>query len=134
MHTLLRNEVYLYFNCPLDWKNEYRLETPLKPRSNLDIHLGGNMKLRDKMKVVCDAMFTRNGYVHLIEIDNTRDMIDNRKKIENYAEIIPLVRKDFQGLPKLIFFTTTENRKKKLSSWLKGKSLNHEVKTFNEIR
>jgi hypothetical protein len=133
LHTLLRNEVYLHYDCPLNWENEYTLEAQLKPRSSLEIHLGGNMKFKESLKVVCDAMFTRNGYVHFIEIDNTRDMIDNRKKIETYAEIIPLIRKDFQESPKVIFFTTTENRKKKLSGWLKGRSINHEVKTFEEI-
>ncbi len=134
MHTLLRNEVYLYYQCPYDWTNEFSLEAQMKPRSNLDIHLGGNLKVRDKMKVISDAMFTRNGYVHFIEVDNTRDMIDNRKKIESYAEIFPLVRKDLKESPKLIFFTTTENRKKKLGVWMKERSIPHEVMTFNEIK
>jgi hypothetical protein len=133
-HTLLRNEVYLHFNCPADWQNEYTLEAPLKPQSNLDAFISSNMKLSDKAKVRADAMFTRNGYVHLIEVDNARDMADNRKKINSYADILPVIRKDFQQTPILYFFTTTENRKRKFEEWLKGRSIRHEVKTFTEIK
>lgn len=134
LHTLLRNEVYLYYQFPQEWKTEYTIETSIKPQRNVDIIINSNIKAKDKLKVVSDAMFTRNGYVHFIEVDNTRDMIDNRKKIETYAEILPLIRKDYKEAPVLIFFTTTEDRKRKLSDWLKGRSIRHEVKTFDEIK
>lgn len=133
-HTLLRNEVYLHFNCPADWQNEYTLEAQLKPRSGLDAIISSNMKLSSSMKVRADAMFTRNGYVHLIEVDNAREMAENRKKINSYAEILPMVRKQFEQTPILYFFTTTENRKRKFEEWLKGRSIRHEVKTFTEIK
>lgn len=133
-HTLLRNEVYIYYSCPMDWQNEYTLETQLKPRTNLDIHLGGNLKMSDKIRVVPDAVFKRNGYVYFIEVDNTRDMRDNKKKIERYAEILPLIRKDFKESPVVCFFTLSEDRKRKFQELLKGKSIRHEVKTFVEIK
>lgn len=132
-HTLLRNEVYLHFHCPTDWRNEYTLETEVKQQNNFSIQFSG-LKMNNKRKVVADAMFTRNGYVHLIEVDNARDMSENRKKIDNYAEILPMVRKQFEQTPILYFFTTTEHRKRKFEEWLKGRSIRHEVKTFVEIK
>ncbi|WP_367257645.1 hypothetical protein [Rossellomorea marisflavi] len=131
-HYTLRNEVYLHFNQPIDWKNEYTLETTVEPQRNVDIVIQG-IKPASKRKVVADACFTRNGYVNIIEIDNTRDMADNRKKVQNYAEILPLVRKNLPGSPLLLFFTTTENRKQKLSTWLSEKGLPHKVMTYAEI-
>ncbi|MBN8200465.1 hypothetical protein [Bacillus sp. NTK034] len=133
-HTLLRNEVYLHFNCPADWQNEYTLEAQLKPYSGLDAIINSNMKFSNTAKVRADAMFTRNGYVHLIEVDNARDMAENRKKINSYADILPMVRKEHQQTPILYFFTTTDHRKRKFEEWLKGRSIRHEVKTFNEIK
>lgn len=110
-HTLLANEAYLHFNCPLDWKREYVLEE--KPKSSIKgLHIGG-LKLASK-KVIADAAFTRNDYLYLIEIDNTRKMIDNRKKIKTYLEML-------RPSHKLIIFTTTEDRKRKFEGMLKGR-------------
>lgn len=134
IHSLLRNEVYIHYDCPLDWQNEYSLEVQLKPRSNLEIHLGGSLKMSDKLKVVPDAMFKRNGYLYFIEVDNTRKMIDNKKKIDRYAEILPLIRKDFKESPIVCFFTMSEDRRRKFQELLKGRSIRHEVKTFEEIK
>jgi hypothetical protein len=131
-HYLLRNEVYIHFNEPHDWINEYTIEAAIEPPRSVDIIIQG-VKPSTRRKVISDAYFTRNGYTHLIEIDNTRNMIDNRKKVQNYAEILPLVRKDFQSVPILYFFTTTENRREKLSAWMKEKSIRHEVKLFGEL-
>jgi hypothetical protein len=128
IHYLMRNEVYIYFNCPPDWKNEYTLEKKVDSFKGSGIVFNG-LSLSDKKKVVPDAVFTRNGYQYLIEVDNTQDMRVNKKKIEAYKEIIPHLK---TGTPILYFFTTTENRKRKLEDWLKG--IRHEVMTFDEIR
>jgi hypothetical protein len=134
-HYLLRNDAYIHFGCPYDWQNEYALEAEETPSRKVDgIIFGDKMKVNNKKKVIADALFTRNGYTHIIEIDNQRDMIDNRKKVSSYAEIIPLVRKNFESTPIIYFFTTTEARKKKLSAWLKEKSIKHEVKLYDEIK
>jgi hypothetical protein len=130
-HYLLRNDVYIHFDCPHDWKNEHTLKVTEAP-NRMDIVIQG-LKPSTERKLVTDAYFTRNGYTHLIEIDNKLNMADNRKKVQNYAEILPLVRKDFQSVPILCFFTTTETRRKKLSAWLRERSIRHEVKLFNEL-
>ncbi len=124
-HTLLRNEVYLYFGCPSDWKNEYTLEAKQQEPSSLDIKLGVGLKLKPQ-KIVADAVFTHEWYLNIVEIDNTRNMIDNKRKIELYREVM----KDLK-VPKLWFFTTTDDRKKKLLEFMKG--MRCEVKTFGEI-
>jgi hypothetical protein len=128
LHTLMRNEVYIHFKCPYDWKNEYTLEVDSKPQNSFQIQFKG-LSLSNKKKVVADAVFKRNGYLHLIEVDNERKMIDNKKKIENYREVLPAYKNDS---PILYIFTKTENRKQKFEEWLKG--INHKVITFEEIR
>lgn len=124
-HTLLRNEAYLYFQCPLDWKTEHSIETQEKALTAFDIQVKG-IKPISKKKVIADAVFTRNSYFNIIEIDNTRNMSDNKKKMELYREIMPNLQN-----PKLYFFTQTEQRKRKLQEWAKG--LKCEVMMFKEI-
>jgi hypothetical protein len=128
IHYLLRNEVYIYFKCPIDWMNETPLEVEVKGQKNRDILFQG-LTLSNKKKVVPDAVFSRNGYLHLIEVDNTQDMKINKKKIDAYREIMPYLK---EHVPVLYFFTTTENRKRKLEEWLKG--MRYKVMTFEEIR
>jgi hypothetical protein len=127
-HTLLRNEVYIYFSCPYDWQNEYALEKREKAQGAFQIFSEG-LNLINKKKVIADASFKRNGYLHLIEVDNERKMIDNKKKIETYKEVLPAYKAE---TPILYFFTKTENRKRKLEEWCKG--MNVKVMTFEEIR
>ncbi len=127
-HTLLTNQAYIYFNCPVDWKREYAIEVQQDDGYDFGIKIKG-MSATVKKRIIADAMFSRNGYMHLIEIDNTRSMKDNKTKIEKYREIIKLRK---LNNAKVIFFTTTNIRKDKLSKWLNG--LNHEVFTFDEIK
>lgn len=132
-HTLLCNEVFLYFRCPVDWKTEYILETKESAASSFGIQFKG-LSLLNKKKVVSDASFNRNGYLHLVEIDNTRGMADNKKKIETYAEIFPNIKNSKNMFPALYLFTTTEDRKRKLEGWMKQQKIRGEVKTFKEIK
>ncbi|PLR84676.1 hypothetical protein CVD25_01175 [Bacillus canaveralius] len=128
IHSLLRNEVYLHFECPRDWKIEHAIEVEQKSLTTFQVQVQG-LKQNNRRKVIADAAFNRNGYLHLIEVDNSRDMKDNRKKVDMYREILPSIQ---DGVPILFFFTTTEDRKRKLGSWLKG--IRHQVKTFAEIK
>lgn len=127
-HTLLCNEAYLYFNCPIDWKTEYRIEAK-EAIPTFGIQIMGLTPA--KKRIISDASFNRNGYMHLIEIDNTRSMIDNRKKIDAYADVLQELRKS--TAPILIIFTTNLERKRKFELWLKEKNIHGQVKTFSEI-
>jgi hypothetical protein len=128
IHALMRNEVYIHFNCPYDWKTEYPLTTNTQPTNSFGISFQG-LSLSTKKTVVCDAVFKRNGYFYLIEVDNERKMMDNKKKIENYREVLPAYK---DQTPILYFFTKTDSRKQKLTEWLKG--IRHEIITFEEIK
>lgn len=128
LHSLMRNEVYIHFNCPQDWRNEYPLETSRNESNRFEISFQIGT-LTNTKKVIADAIFKRNGYTYLIEVDNERKMIDNKKKIENYKEIFPDIK---DQTPILYFFTKTDHRKKKLQEWLKG--IRYEVVTFEEIK
>lgn len=128
-HDLLRNEVYLYFGCPMDWENEFITEIEIEVVPTLEMKING-IKPATKRRIVSDAAFIRNGYIHLIEVDNTRDMADNKKKINRYEELMPMIK---DVVPVLLFFTTTEDRKRKLETWCKGKGFRFQVKTFMEL-
>ena len=130
-HMLLTNEAFIHFQCPLDWRTECVLEAE-EERKGLVFSLGATA-LKPKMKqVIADAIFTRNGYVHIVEIDNTRHMQDNFKKINAYREMWKAIHTKYQLQPILYFFTTTEDRKRKLAA--AGKGTRMEVKTFEELK
>ncbi|MFC8561429.1 hypothetical protein [Peribacillus frigoritolerans] len=132
-HTLLCNEAYLYFNCPLDWKTEYAIETKETVPASFGIQFKG-LALSNKKKVVSDATFSRNGYFHLIEVDNIRGMADNKNKIESYVDVFPEVKNRLGLIPALFIFTSTEDRRRKFEGWMKQHNLRGEVKTFDEIK
>ncbi|MCQ6275737.1 replication-relaxation family protein [Bacillus sp. V3B] len=99
-HHLMRNSLYLAFGCPATWKNEVKLI------------------VKDEVSVIADAVFTMAGTYHIIEVDHTQKMIENREKIKKYRRLIELGV--FEKPPKFIWATTTEYRKKQLLSLCKG--------------
>ncbi|NYV66201.1 replication-relaxation family protein [Bacillus sp. Gen3] len=124
-HSLLVNEVYFHFNCPLDWKREHIFE--LESIKQGIIFSGLNLTYK---KVIADAKFERNGYMHLIEIDNARKMIENHKKIDSYVEVMKQIN---HTIPVLYVFTISKDRKRKFESWIKQNNLRAHVHTFDEI-
>lgn len=130
-HMLLANEAYIYFSCPQTWQREYTFEMTKDPEYAFAIQVNG-IKPTVKKRLVSDAVFTHNGYVHLVEIDNTREMKDNIKKIKTYEDMWDDIQEKYQMQPILYFFTTSESRKRKLNAALKN--LNAEVLTFNDIK
>jgi hypothetical protein len=128
IHSLLRNEVYIYFKCPFDWEIEHTLSASVEAPNSFGVSFQG-LSLSNKKTIVCDAVFKRNGYFYLIEIDNTQDMKVNKKKIEKYREVLPAYK---EQTPMLYFFTQTESRKKKLEEWLKG--IRSKVLLYQDIK
>jgi hypothetical protein len=128
IHSLLRNEVYIHFQCPYDWEIEHTLSAAVEAPSSFGISFQG-LSLSNKKTVICDAVFKRNGYFYLIEVDNTQDMKVNKKKIEKYREVLPTYKAE---TPFLYFFTQTEARKKKLEEWLKG--IRSKVLLYKELK
>ena len=132
-HMLYCNEAYIDLNCPIDWNREVQFEL-LQPRtmSDLDIKImGSSLKVASSSKkIVADAAFNRNGYTHLVEIDNTRKMIDNQKKMEAYRELFNITK---DKTLMLLIYTTTNDRKQKFEKMLRDYKLSGKVKTFQEI-
>lgn len=128
-HMLLCNDAYIYYNCPTDWKREYVIETAQEPEFSFAIQIKGVSVA--KKKIVPDAVFIANGYVHLVEIDNTRTMLDNRKKIERYKEMWGDIQQQFNAQPKLCILTKSEKRKRDFRNMC-GK-IPHNILCLNEL-
>ncbi|PFI66501.1 hypothetical protein CN918_04130 [Priestia megaterium] len=91
-HYIMRNDLYIAYNCPDDWKNEMRL-------------------LYKDVNVIADALFESNGIRHIVEVDHTQKMQANKVKIEKYRKLLEYgVLKNIR----LVWMTTTNYRKKKL--------------------
>lgn len=112
-HVVMRNEIWLHFKCPKDWRNEVKISD-------------------GKTSVVADAVFTRNGFYHFLEVDNLQSMKENRAKINRYKELSDSLVKQFGYFPTLVWLTTTEHRRKQLESACNG--LNFKVFTINDIQ
>jgi len=121
-HHLLRNEFYIHFNCPSDWRVEH--EIVFKPKG----------LVTTEKRIVADASFTDKGIFHLLEVDRTQSMLENKEKIDRYAELNPLLLERFNHKPILIFYTTTEIRRKKLKEYCEVKGLTCRIYTKEDFR
>jgi hypothetical protein len=117
-HFLLRNDLYIHFGCPKDFEIER------------DIAFASGLK----QKIIRpDARFTRDGIHYLAEIDRTQNMVENKKKIAQYAELSPLIKEQFHHPPKLIFYTITPTRKQSLAALCEEKKIQFQVITKQDI-
>jgi len=127
-HTLLRNDVYIYLNCPFDWQSEKVLEYASE-QPNLNGIIIRGVNVATKKKIVSDGYYKRNGYTYIVEIDNKRDMKDNHKKIVSYAECFK-----YLDTPRLSMYTHTLDRQRKLTKWMNENKVPGEVKLYEEIK
>lgn len=111
-HFILRNQFWLFYGCPRDWKNEIKISF-------------------GKMSVIADAVFTRNGFYHFLEVDNLQSMKENRVKINRYRDLLESLVKQFGYYPTLVWVTTTEHRRKQIEKACQG--LKVKVFTLNDI-
>ena len=86
-----------------------------------------------EIRLVPDATFTVEGKHHFVEIDNTQKMQENRKKIELYAKLNPLIKRQFGHDPVLIFYTVTDLRRAKLKEYCKEKNVNCLIYTKQDL-
>ncbi|MCA1058134.1 replication-relaxation family protein [Rossellomorea aquimaris] len=100
-HYLMRNTLYISLGCPATWKNEIKL------------------KVKD-IQIVCDAIYEVKDTIHIIEVDHTQKMMENKRKIEKYREIVKLTGK----VIKFHWITTTHNRQKQLLELSQGLNVN----------
>lgn len=128
-HDLLANEVFIHYGCPVSWRKEHVIEAEGKISDFGLIKIQG-LKAVARKKIICDAFFERNGYTYIIEIDNTRKMKDNKKKIQKYLEMWSEIRKQFQN-PRLCIFTKSKKRKGIFQKLIRN--IPHEIYTFDEL-
>lgn len=99
-HYIMRNALYIARGRPATWENE------------MEISVEG------KVKVICDALYTMNKRLHIVEVDHTQKMINNKDKIRRYRQLIEL--NAFEVSPKFLWVTTTEFRRKQIQSLCQG--------------
>jgi hypothetical protein len=120
-HYLMRNTVYIHYGCPDSWE----IEKPVYFRPVI-----GNTE----RYIIPDARFEIEGRKHFVEIDRTQSMSVNKKKLEEYAQISPLMETDLGHKPVIIFFTLKESRKNLLAAQCKEWKLDCDILTYDEIR
>ncbi|MFJ7662942.1 replication-relaxation family protein [Lysinibacillus sp. NPDC097162] len=113
-HFIMRNQFWLFYNCPIDWKNEVKISS------------GSN-------SVITDAMFTRNGFQYFLEVDNLQTMKTNRDKINRYKNLMPSILQQFGYNPTLVWLTTTELRRKQLEEACASNGLKFQIYTMDDI-
>ena len=117
-HHLMRNDIWLHYFCPKDW----RVEESIKFVDGLQ-----------QLWLVPDAIFTAKGKHHFVEIDNTQKMQENKKKIELYAKLNPLIKQQFGHEPVLVFYTITDLRRTKLKEYCKEKNVDCLIYTKQDL-
>ena len=112
-HTIMRNDFWVFYNCPSDWKNEVKISD-------------------GKTSIVADSMFTRNGFTHFLEVDNVQKMKVNQEKIKRYKVLSESLLSQFGYYPTIVWLTTTELRRANLEKACEG--LKVKVHTLDDIK
>ena len=96
-HTVMRNDLWLHYGCPGEWRSEIKVSD-------------------GKATVIVDAMFTQSLRYHFLEVDHTQTMAENRTKIKRYTELYNngLLAKQLGHYPTVVWLTTTELRRQQL--------------------
>lgn len=111
-HILMRNEVYLHYK-PKVWK----IERPIL--------------VNNKPFLIPDVTMELNNEVVFLEVDVTQKMLQNKKKVEKYKELQDRMRRNGRKPPVLMWITSSEYRRKKLTEFCKD--LNYVVLTKDDI-
>jgi hypothetical protein len=117
-HVLMRNHLYLEYNCPEQWK----VEAPVI--------------VNDKKILVADVFFrTKMNQPIFAEIDNTQKMIQNKQKVQEYKALkdMGIIQKKMKVFPILVWYTTTEKRRKKLEQLCFEHELKYNIYTLDDL-
>src|SRR5690625_1273161 len=88
-HCLIRNDLRAELEYPNDWRNEVAI------------------KINGETSLIADAVFTRGGWLHFVEVDNRATMATNYKKIDRYARLFERINKPAV----LVFCTRIKSRR-----------------------
>lgn len=116
-HTIMRNQLYIYFGCPDIWTVEKKAY------------------VNDKFYLQSDVLFKTDVW-KFAEIDRMQKMIENEKKIKKYAELkeTNAMQNANKYFPQLVFVTTTEDRRRKLIKLCDNHNLSNIVLTIDDIK
>lgn len=92
-HSLLRNDAYALLGYPRNW----RKEVPIKKNGELFVR--------------ADAVYSKDGRIYFVEIDNRATMQTNIAKIKRYSIVFTSLRADAV----LVWYTLVNARKKRLA-------------------
>lgn len=118
-HYLMRNDLYIYFGCPLNWEVERRMEFKAVGKP--------------VMSIKPDARFLKDGTWHFIEIDRTQSMSENVKKIEEYGQLSFVMQQELKHKPVIIFYTIKNSREGKLKDLFKKNGVEGKVYTQSDL-
>lgn len=107
-HFLMRNDAYIFFQRPSTWQTEIKV----KDTAN-------------DVSVIPDAIFQRQNKHYFLEVDHIQKMIVNQSKIDKYKKLANKIKFC------LVWITTTEYRKKRLTTLCKG--LDVQIYTLEEM-
>ncbi|WP_306474573.1 replication-relaxation family protein [Bacillus pseudomycoides] len=103
-HYIMRNDIYIAYECPGTWKQEVK------------------MNVKGVVSIIADALFNVGGRYHIVEIDHEQKMSANRVKMQKYRKLIDC--KVFDKPPRFIWYTCTEYRRKQVQKLCEGLDCN----------
>jgi len=110
-HIVMRNDIYIFYHYPADWKDEARTRWTE----------GGK-----EYSIVSDARFTYHDQKYFLEVDIQQKMMENRRKIGKYAYLFRFLQR--RGVePILIWYTVSNVKKQQLEKWCREYGLPCEV-------
>jgi hypothetical protein len=118
-HYLMRNDLFIHYGCPKSWVIEKKVSY-------------GTVGTKEHY-VIPDARFKNEHNIWtFIEVDRIQTMSENRKKIERYAELSPIMQSQGQK-PTIVFYTLRSSRKEKLNALCKEAGLDCVIYTQEEL-
>ena len=118
-HYLMRNDLYIHYEMP--------------PGFQIEAEITINGGLVSKI-LRADGYFVKDGLHYFLEVDRMQKMVENKKKIELYSELGPLMLKKYETHPYIVFFTNSQFRQQKLSQWCKEHNVKCSVYTKDDLK
>lgn len=117
MHTVMRNEWFIYTGMPAYWKNEVKIGDAVETR-------------------ICDTLYKDNDYLIILEVDRYQKMSENRVKAQSYYGMYKrgAITRKFGYFPTVVWLTSTELRRKQLKGICNELGLPAEVYTLEDIQ
>ena len=118
-HYLMRNDLYIHYGKP----------EPFHVEPEIALATIGTQKI-----IRPDAYFIKDDIHYFLEVDRTQKMLENKKKIESYAELNPYLSAKYNTQMRIVFYTSSRVRQSKLSSWCKEHGVVCSVYTKDDLR